>query len=110
MTHPTIIAPRAHAGYSAQQMGKTTLFESPRLLVGLNAFEPGQEHALHAHAGQDKVYHVLEGDGVLLLEGRELSVQAGDLLVAPEGVPHGIRNTSARRLLVLAILAPAPHR
>ena len=110
MTHPTIIAPRAHAVYSAQKMGKTNLFESPRLLVGLNAFEPGQEHALHAHAGQDKVYHVLEGDGAFLLEGRELSMQAGDLLVAPEGVPHGIRNTSARRLLVLAILAPAPHR
>jgi quercetin dioxygenase-like cupin family protein len=35
---------------------------------------------------------------------------AGDLLVAPEGVAHGVRNNSARRLLVLAILAPAPHR
>lgn len=91
-------------------MGKSTIFESPRLLVGLNAFEPGQEHALHAHAGQDKVYHVLEGDGVFLLEGRELAMQTGDLLVAPEGIPHGIRNTSGRRLLVLAILAPAPHR
>lgn len=91
-------------------MGKSTIFESPRLLVGLNAFEPGQEHALHAHAGQDKVYHVLEGDGVFLLEGRELAMQAGDLLVAPEGIPHGLRNTSGRRLLVLAILAPAPHR
>ena len=110
MTHPTRIQPRDHAVYSPQKMGKSSIYESPRLLVGLNAFEPGQEHALHAHAGQDKVYHVLEGDGVFLLEGRELSMQAGDLLVAPEGVPHGIRNTSARRLLVLAILAPAPHR
>ena len=94
--------------YSAQQMGKSTIFESPRLLVGLNAFEPGQAHALHAHAGQDKVYHVLEGEGVFLLGDRELTMTAGDLLVAPEGVPHGVRNTGAARLLVLAILAPAP--
>lgn len=35
-------------------------------------------------------------------------MQAGDLLVAPAGVPHGVRNTGATRLLVLAILAPAP--
>jgi predicted Zn-dependent protease len=35
-------------------------------------------------------------------------VQAGDLLVAPEGVPHGVRNSGTERLLVLAILAPAP--
>ena len=110
MTHPSVIRPADHAVYDTSKMGKSTIFESARLLVGLNAFEPGQEHALHAHAGQDKMYHVLEGDGVFLLEGRELSMHAGDLLVAPEGVPHGIRNTSARRLLVLAILAPAPHR
>ena len=91
-------------------MGKATLFESPRLLVGLNAFEPGQEHALHAHAGQDKVYHVIEGEGLFLLQGRTLAMKAGDLLVAPEGVPHGVRNTGKVRLLVLAILAPAPHQ
>ena len=89
-------------------MGKSTLFESPRLLVGLNAFEAGQSHALHSHAGMDKLYLVLEGEGVLLLDGRELPMRAGDLVVAPEGVPHGIRNDGAGRLLVLAVLAPAP--
>lgn len=110
MTHPEIIRPIDHAFYSSHKMAKQTLFESPRLLVGLNAFEPGQEHALHAHAGMDKLYSVVEGEGVFLLEGRELAMRAGDLLVAPEGVPHGIRNTSAARLLVLAVLAPAPGR
>ena len=110
MNHPTTIRPSDHAAYSPSKMGKSTLFESSRLLVGLNAFEPGQEHALHAHAGQDKVYQVLEGEGLFLLEGRELPMQAGDLLVAPEGVAHGVRNSSNRRLLVLAILAPAPHK
>ena len=108
MEHPSVIRPADHAEWRADKMGKSTLFESPRLLVGLNAFEPGQAHALHAHAGMDKVYQVVEGSGVFLLEGRELPMRAGDLLVAPEGVPHGIRNTGGARLLVLAILAPAP--
>jgi mannose-6-phosphate isomerase-like protein (cupin superfamily) len=56
----------------------------------------------------DKVYQVVEGEGIILLDGRELPITAGELVVAPEGVPHGIRNTSGRRLLVLTILAPAP--
>ena len=90
-------------------MGKTTLFESPRMLVGLNAFEPGQEHALHAHAGMDKLYSVIEGEGLFLLADRELPMRAGDLLVAPDGVPHGVRNNGSARLLVLAVLAPAPR-
>jgi quercetin dioxygenase-like cupin family protein len=108
MEHPTVINPVEHAVWRADAMGKTTLFESERLLVGLNAFEPGQAHALHAHAGMDKVYHVLEGAGWFLLEGRELPMRAGDLLVAPGGVPHGVRNAGSGRLLVLAILAPSP--
>jgi mannose-6-phosphate isomerase-like protein (cupin superfamily) len=89
-------------------MGKATLYRSSHLLVGLNAFEPGQAHALHAHAGQDKAYLVVQGRGVFLLADRELPMAAGDLLIAPDGVPHGVRNTGAERLLVMAILAPAP--
>src|SRR5687767_3625783 len=73
----------------------TTLFRS-RLLVGLNAFEPGQAHELHSHAGMDKMYQVVAGDGLFLLEGRELPMQAGDLLIAPDGVPHGIDRKSTR--------------
>jgi quercetin dioxygenase-like cupin family protein len=108
MEHPSVIRPRDRAVYAAGKMGKATLFESARLLVGLNGFEPGQSHPLHAHAGMDKVYLVVDGEGLFLLEDREIPMRAGDLLVAPEGVPHGVRNTTAARLLVLAILAPAP--
>jgi quercetin dioxygenase-like cupin family protein len=106
--HPDVLRPADHAEWRADKMGKSTIFASPRILVGLNAFEPGQSHALHAHAGMDKVYHVLEGRGLFLLEGRELPMSAGDLLVAPEGVPHGVSNPGPGRLLVMAILAPAP--
>jgi mannose-6-phosphate isomerase-like protein (cupin superfamily) len=108
MEHPSVIQPAQHATWRPDRMGKSTLFESPRLLVGLNAFESGQFHALHTHQDMDKVYQVVEGEGLLLLDGRELPIKAGELVVAPGGVPHGIRNTGSGRMLVLAILAPAP--
>ena len=108
MEHPSVIRPGEHAEWRTDKMGKATIFESPRLMVGLNAFEPGQAHALHAHHGMDKVYYVLEGEGLFLLDGRELPAKAGEMLVAPEDVPHGVRNTGTGRLLVLAVLAPAP--
>jgi quercetin dioxygenase-like cupin family protein len=110
MDHPTAFDPRAQATYRIDGMAKTTLFESPRMLVGLNAFEPGQEHRLHAHPGMDKLYHVLEGEGWFLLEGREVPMRAGMVLVAPEGVPHGLRSSSSGRLLVLVVLAPFPGK
>ncbi len=108
MEHAALMRPAAHADWRADRMGKSTLFQSPRMLVGLNAFEPGQSHALHAHAGMDKLYYVIEGRGHFLLEGSEVALQPGDVLVAPEGVPHGVRNSSGERLLILAVLAPAP--
>jgi mannose-6-phosphate isomerase-like protein (cupin superfamily) len=54
------------------------------------------------------MYQVLEGAGQFLLDGRELEMRAGEMLVAPAGVPHGIRNTGAARLVVLAVMAPPP--
>jgi quercetin dioxygenase-like cupin family protein len=108
MEGPNPIRPEEHAVFAADKMGKATLFRSERIMVGLNAFEPGQEHPLHAHSGMDKVYHVVSGRGCFLLEGREILMEAGQMLVAPEGVAHGIRNDAAERLIVLAILAPSP--
>ena len=108
MNHPETFRPEEHAVYNSEKMGKSTLFASDRILVGLNAFEPDQEHKLRAHEGMDKVYQVLEGEGVFTLEDRELPMSAGMMLIAPASVPHGIRNTGSTRLLVLAILAPAP--
>lgn len=108
--HPTAFRPEEYARYSPTAMGKTTLFQSERILVGLNAFEPGQEHALHTHADMDKVYHVVSGSGTFLLPDRDIAMEPGVMLIAPAGVPHGIRNTGSERLLVLAVLAPAPKR
>lgn len=108
MNHPCAIRPEEHAVFSAEKMGKATIFQSDRVMIGLNCFEPGQEHKLHAHEGMDKIYHVLEGEGVFVLEDSEVAMQAGIMLVAPEGVPHGIRNTGESRLVVLAVLAPSP--
>ena len=108
MDHPSAIRPEEHAVFRAEKMGKSTLFESASILVGLNCFEPGQEHALHAHQGMDKVYQVVSGRGLFLLEGQDIPMEAGVMLVAPEGVPHGIRNDGEERLVVLAILSPPP--
>jgi len=109
MSHEAIVLrPLEHATFDPSKMGKSTLFQSSRILVGLNAFEPGQEHRLHIHEGMDKVYHVLTGSGLFLLDGQEVQVGPGAMLVAPEGVAHGVRNTSEERLVVLAVLAPSP--
>lgn len=96
------------AVWSAAKMGKATLFQGSSLLLGLNAFEPGQEHAAHAHAGSDKCYLVLEGRGEFSVGDSRRTLARGALAIAPAGVPHGVRNAGPGRLLVLVCMAPPP--
>jgi mannose-6-phosphate isomerase-like protein (cupin superfamily) len=96
------------AKFAPDKMGKSTLAHGEFLFAGLNSFEPGQEHAAHAHAGQDKLYVVLEGSGVVRIGEQEESVAAGDAAFAPAGVIHSIRNPGPGRLVVMAVLSPPP--
>ena len=96
------------AAFSTEKMTKSTLAKGDSLFAGLNAFEPGQEHALHAHAGQDKLYFVLEGSGIVQVGEETQLLSAGDAALAPSGVLHSIHNPGPGRLVVMAILAPPP--
>lgn len=98
------------ARFSSARMGKTTVAQGEFLFAGLNSFEPGQEHAPHAHAGQDKLYLVLEGTGFVTVGDHEEQLSAGDAAFAPSGVLHSIRNPGPQRLVVMAVLAPPPRQ
>lgn len=97
-----------HVGSRADKHYKTTLFSGEQLMVGLNCLEPGQEQPLHDHADQDKVYQVLEGEGVFTVGAEERCAGAGTLVWAPAGVPHGVRNAGDERLTLLVCIAPPP--
>ena len=98
------------ATFAPDKMGKSTVAQGESLFAGLNCFEPGQEHALHAHEGQDKLYLVLEGSGTVQVGDQSELLSAGDAAFAPSGVAHAIRNTGPGRLVVMAVLAPPPRK
>jgi len=99
-----------HAQFSPEKMAKTDLAQGETLFAGLNCFEPGQQHAAHAHAEQDKLYVVLEGEAEIQVGDETQRVSAGGGAFAPSGVMHSVRNCGEKRLIVLAVLAPPPTR
>lgn len=102
--------PAAHAQFPPDKMGKTTVAQGDYLFAGLNTFEPNQEHAPHAHEGQDKLYVILDGKGLVTIGGETEQLAAGDVAFAPAGILHAIRNPGPDRLVVMAILAPPPRK
>ncbi len=101
---------REHAGANPAKFFKSTLFQSERLLLGLNCLEPGQEQHVHTHAGQDKFYFVVEGTGTFTVGDEAREVGEGWTIWAPAEAPHGVINTGARRLVLLVGIAPAPGK
>jgi quercetin dioxygenase-like cupin family protein len=98
------------AKFAVDKMGKSTVVQGDFLFAGLNSFEPGQEHAPHFHEGQDKLYVVLEGSGMVQIGEQTELLSAGDAAFAPSGVVHSIRNPGPHRLVLVAVLAPPPRK
>ncbi len=89
-------------------MQKNGLFASEQLFCDVYCLEPGQEQRVHAHAESDKIYHVLDGVGIFTLGDEAIEQSAGDVIHAPAGIAHGVRNASANRLRCLVVMAPPP--
>jgi len=99
----------ARAAFASAKMTKLDCFRTDRLLVGLNCFEPGQDQQVHAHDGADKFYFVVAGKARFVIGDRSVEAGAGDLILAPAGVPHGV-DRALERTVVLVAIAPAPSR
>lgn len=97
---------RDHLGSRIDKGFKSTLFETPQILLGVNCLEPGQSQALHDHANQDKFYFVHEGEGTFVIGSETLSGRVGDIFFAKSGVPHSVTNTGSTRLSLLVGLVP----
>jgi len=98
----------AAAQFAPDKMRKNNLFTTDRLFCDVYCFEPGQEQTAHAHAGSDKIYHVVEGTARIRIGSEEREVGAGTVALAPATVAHGIANPGPDRLRVLVIMAPKP--
>ncbi|RFC67530.1 MULTISPECIES: cupin domain-containing protein [Mesorhizobium] len=62
------------------------------LSCGIAEFEP-RKGILKPHRHDPaELYHILEGQGILTLEGQERTVTAGDTVFIPGNAEHGIRN------------------
>lgn len=95
-----------HTGSQPEKFYKTTLWQGEQVMVGMNCLDPGQTQAVHAHEGADKFYLVLQGEGKFTVGDEEKNVGVGTVIVAPSGIPHGVKNIGGERLSVLVAIAP----
>jgi mannose-6-phosphate isomerase-like protein (cupin superfamily) len=67
---------------------------------------PGEKSLPH-RLRTSEVYYVLEGSGVMVIDGEEREVGPGSTVYIPPGAEQHIRNTGAGDLKFLCIVDPA---
>ncbi|MCG8607073.1 cupin domain-containing protein [bacterium] len=90
-------------------MQKINLFETDHFFCDVYCLEPGQVQKLHSHQNADKVYFVLEGNGIIQIGSEERIVQKNEICLAPAGQQHGVRNNTDQRLSLLVFMSPNPN-
>ncbi|MNZ81902.1 Alginate biosynthesis protein AlgA [compost metagenome] len=70
--------------YSAAGAEKETLTKKVELVSGKNI-------SYHMHRNRKKIWTILSGEGVFLLDGVYYSIQAGDVLQIPMGAKHAMK-------------------
>jgi quercetin dioxygenase-like cupin family protein len=85
--------------YASPGPQPTLLCDEPDLRVLVAGLEPGGR--IPPHPGPRAVYHFLEGEGVMVLDGRSHPVTAGVTVIAPAGSTRGIEAVS--RLAFLGV-------
>jgi mannose-6-phosphate isomerase-like protein (cupin superfamily) len=70
---------------------------------------PGGISGEYVHSRTEELYFVVSGTGMMIIDGREYPVAAGDLILTGLGTRHGLRNAGAHELswLVIEVVGPA---
>ena len=76
------------------------------LFLGENVVPPGFLVPPHIHAGEDEVFHILEGELTLLGAAGERRVGPGATAHLPAGSRHGFRNDTAAPVRFLVVVHP----
>ena len=69
-------------------------------------FPPGTFVPPHIHPTQDEFIYMLDGRFDLVLDGKEVAAESGDLIRMPMGLPHGIFNKTDRIVKCMFWVAP----
>lgn len=72
----------------------------------ISTYQPMAYVETHTHKVQEQIYHVLEGEGSMEIEGKKTIVRKHDVIFIPPGIPHSICNNGITDLTFIVVTTP----
>jgi mannose-6-phosphate isomerase-like protein (cupin superfamily) len=98
--------PNHHGGALSKPLVMPQTLASRQLDYRISLYQPMAYVELHSHEIQEQVYHVLEGEGLMHIDGKAHVVRKHDVIFLPPGVTHSIANTGLVDLVFIVATSP----
>ncbi|MFA7249188.1 MAG: cupin domain-containing protein [Dehalococcoidia bacterium] len=72
----------------------------------ISTYQPMSHVEPHTHRIQEQIYCVIEGEGLMELDGERTVIRAGDFVFVPPMVEHAIYNTGRTDLTFFVVTTP----
>ena len=72
----------------------------------ISTYQPMSCVEPHAHKIQEQIYQVIDGEGLMEIEGTRRVVRKGDFIFIPPGIEHAIHNTGLGDLTFFVVTSP----
>jgi quercetin dioxygenase-like cupin family protein len=76
----------------------------------ISTYQPMAYVEMHKHAVQEQIYHVLEGEGMMIIDGQKTIVRRHDVIFIPPGLSHSIVNNGLTDLTFIVVTTPVEDR
>ena len=90
--------------YSKDSIVSKTILDKSAGTITLFAFDKGQKLSEHT-TPYDAVVQVLDGNGMLTIDGQDKHVTAGEIIIMPGNVPHAVTAQEKFKMLLTMIRA-----
>lgn len=91
--------------YEEGRVVSRTFAQNPSLSLTLFSFDQGEGVSTHTAPG-DAMVHILDGEALVNIDGKEMIVSKGQVVVMPANIPHSV--TAAKRFKMLLTLVKQP--
>lgn len=91
--------------YKEGSVMSRTFAQNPALSLTLFAFDAGEGLSAHSAPG-DAMVQVLDGEAVITIADETFTVKAGEVIVMPANVPHGVQADRRFKMLLTVVKEP----
>ena len=91
--------------YEEGRVVSRTFAQNPSLSLTLFAFDKGEGVSTHTAPG-DAMVQVLDGKATVTVDGKEMTVGAGQVVVMPANVPHAVTAVKRFKMILTVVKKP----